>query len=239
MERLQKVMAERGVASRRKCEEYIRAGRVRVNGKQVTELGVKVNPFSDRIEVDGKLLENEERVYILLHKPAGVITSARDPQGRRTVLDLLKRVTSRVYPVGRLDYETEGLLLLTNDGELANRVMHPRYEIEKEYRAYVQGKPTPEALEQLRNGVKLEDGVTSPAEVALIECDAKGNSWLSIILHEGKNRQVRRMCAQVGFPVIYLKRVRLGFLTLGDLKKGEYRRLTEAEIIRLKSDLGL
>jgi 23S rRNA pseudouridine2605 synthase len=184
-------------------------------------------------------LENEERVYILLHKPAGVITSARDPQGRRTVLDLLKRVTSRVYPVGRLDYETEGLLLLTNDGELANRVMHPRYEIEKEYRAYVQGKPTPEALEQLRNGVKLEDGVTSPAEVALIECDAKGNSWLSIILHEGKNRQVRRMCAQVGFPVIYLKRVRLGFLTLGDLKKGEYRRLTEAEIIRLKSDLGL
>lgn len=239
MERLQKVMANRGVASRRKSEELILMGKVKVNGQTVRELGFKVDPEKDVIEVDGQVLKPEKRVYILLYKPAGVITSVTDPFNRKVVLDLLKDVRERVYPVGRLDYETEGLLLLTNDGELAHRIMHPRYEIEKEYEALVRGRPSEEKLELLRKGIKLEDGLTAPARVTLLKTNKEGNSWLRLVIHEGRNRQVRRMCKAIQHPVIYLKRIRLGFLTLKGLKKGMYRYLTEEEVRKLKKMVGM
>ncbi|WP_028987293.1 pseudouridine synthase [Thermicanus aegyptius] len=234
MERLQKVMAERGVASRRVCEEMIRKGRVKVNGKVITELGTRVDPLHDHIEVDGKPIpQKEKRVYILLYKPAGVMTTVKDPEGRRTVMELIAGLKERVYPVGRLDYETEGALLLTNDGELAYRLIHPRFEVEKEYLVHVEGIPSPYALDQLENGVILEDGVTSPAKLSVLKKDKRG-TWLTLTIHEGRNRMVRRMCAAVGHPVLYLRRVRISFLTLEGLKKGEYRHLTDEEVAKLR-----
>lgn len=239
MERLQKVLAHAGVASRRKCEELIRAGRVQVNGQTVTELGVKVDPTKDRIAVDGKPVRLETRKrYILLYKPAGVITSVRDPRGRRTVIDLVKDVPERIYPVGRLDYETEGLLLLTNDGELAHRIMHPRYELDKVYEAWVKGHPDEEALRRLREGMRLEDGWTHPAKVERV-AERADRTLLRLTIHEGRNRQVRRMCAAVGHPVLALRRVRVGFLTLDKLRPGAWRELTPDEVRRLKALVGL
>jgi 23S rRNA pseudouridine2605 synthase len=236
MERLQKVLAHAGVASRRHCEELIVEGRVQVNGKVVKELGVKVDPAIDRIMVDGRRIRLEEHVYILLYKPTGVITSLHDPQGRRVVTDLLKGVKERVYPVGRLDYDTSGLLLLTNDGELANRLAHPSHEIDKVYRAWVKGVPAPEKVRKLAAGIMLEDGMTAPGQAKLIKTAPKGNkSLLELIIHEGRNRQVRRMCEAIGHPVLTLERVRLGFLSLEGLRPGEYRPLTSAEVERLKS----
>ncbi|MFY0543004.1 pseudouridine synthase [Brevibacillus sp. H7] len=236
MERLQKVLAHAGVASRRHCEELIVEGRVQVNGKVVKELGVKVDPAIDRIMVDGRPIRLEEHVYILLYKPTGVITSLHDPQGRRVVTDLLKGVKERVYPVGRLDYDTSGLLLLTNDGELANRLAHPSHEIDKVYRAWVKGVPAPEKVRKLAAGIMLEDGMTAPGQAKLIKTAPKGNkSLLELIIHEGRNRQVRRMCEAIGHPVLTLERVRLGFLSLEGLRPGEYRPLTSAEVKRLKS----
>jgi 23S rRNA pseudouridine2605 synthase len=238
MERLQKVLAQAGVASRRNCEELIVQGRVRVNGKVVRELGTKVDPQADKIEVDGRPIRREQLIYLLLNKPTGVITSLHDPQGRRVVTDLLAGIKERVYPVGRLDCDTSGLLLVTNDGELANCLAHPSFEIDKVYHAWVKGIPSPDKIRQLAQGVMLEDGMTAPGKAKLLETDeAKGRSLIELTIHEGRNRQVRRMCEAIGHPVITLARVRLGFLTLQGVKKGAYRHLTPQEVERLKKTL--
>lgn len=235
MERLQKVMASCGIASRRKSEELILNGKVRVNGKVITEVGCKVDPIRDIIEVEGKrIIPVQQHTYIILNKPKGVITSVTDPQGRKTVIDLLKDIPDRVYPVGRLDYQTEGLLLLTNDGELAYRMTHPKYEIEKEYIALVKGKPTQKAIQQLRSGIMLDDGMTAPAQVELLSNGEKENSKLKLVIHEGRNRQVRRMCEAIGHPVLHLRRMRIGFIELNGLKPGEFRHLEEQEVKKLK-----
>ncbi|OYD09757.1 pseudouridine synthase [Paludifilum halophilum] len=237
MERLQKVMAQAGVASRRKSEELIRAGKVRVNGRTVTELGVRVDPEVDAVEVEDRPIHLEEKRYILFYKPEGVITSLSDPQGRPVITDYLQGVPERVYPVGRLDYDTEGLLLLTNDGKTANRLAHPSHEVDKYYRATVRGKPDAETLRRLERGVKLKDGWTAPARVRKIR--SRGNNTvLELVIHEGKNRQIRRMCEKVGHPVRKLVRTRIAFLTLEGLGRGTFRELRPPEVRRLKVLLG-
>lgn len=233
-ERLQKVLAAAGIASRREAEKYILAGRVSVNGKKITELGTKVNEKAF-ILVDGKPLKREKKKYFLFYKPRGVVTTMSDPQNRRTVKDYFEQVTERVFPVGRLDYNTEGLLLVTNDGELAQALTHPSREVLKTYRVAVPGIVPQEQLDKLRIGIKLEDGLTSPALVTLLEYDHEKNmTWFDISIHEGRNRQVRRMCDFIGFPVRRLKRIQFGKLTLGGLSSGKYRELNESEIENLK-----
>jgi 23S rRNA pseudouridine2605 synthase len=269
-ERLQKVLAQAGVASRRHAEQLIAAGRVTVNGNRISALGTKVSR-EDRIQVDGRAISRSESLhYYLLNKPVSVITSVSDPQGRPTVLDLIKDVPVRVYPVGRLDYDTSGLLLLTNDGELAYRLMHPSYEIEKTYRAWVQGQLSINALKTLCQGVQLEDGITAPAKVKHVNIVSKGTrvksknnkdnksikgnndnkvrksnegkhlEILEITIHEGRNRQIRRMFAAVGFPVVKLERIGFGTLTLeNSLRSGTYRILTREEVKELRSQVRL
>ncbi|NRR03141.1 MULTISPECIES: pseudouridine synthase [unclassified Brevibacillus] len=238
MERLQKVLAHAGVASRRHCEELIAQGKVQVNGQVVREQGIKVDPLKDKIVVNGQQIKLEQHVYLLLYKPTGVITSVTDPQGRRVVIDLLKGIQERVYPVGRLDYDTSGLLLLTNDGELANRLAHPSYEIDKVYRAWVKGIPSPEKVRKLATGIRLEDGMTSPGQSKLLKAESSSQRALvELTIHEGRNRQVRRMCEAIGHPVLTLERIRLGFLTLDGLKPGEFRKLTHEEVESLKRGL--
>ncbi len=233
MERLQKYMARSGVASRRESEMMIAVGRVKINGEIITIPGFKIDPASDRIEVDGRLIQPaEELVYILLHKPAGYVTTVSDPQGRRKVTDLLKSTEARVYPVGRLDYTTEGLLLLTNDGSLAFRLTHPRYGVQKIYQVWVKGRPNALALRRLQEGVPLEDGMTAPARVSVKERRPE-ETLLEITIHEGRNRQVRRMCAKIGHPVRKLTRVAFGFLTLQGLQPGRWRYLIPGEVKRL------
>jgi 23S rRNA pseudouridine2605 synthase len=235
VERLQKLLAQAGVASRRKCEEYITSGRVKVNGKTVTTLGFKADPATDQIEVDGRAIAKENQVYILFHKPKGVITSVEDPHGRKVVTDFLKGVKERVYPIGRLDYDTEGLLLLTNDGELANKLLHPSHEFEKTYWATVEGIPSEEDLNRLAIGILLEDGITAPAQVYVLEFRVeKQETVIELIIHEGRNRQVRRMCDAIGHPVKSLRRVKFGFLTLKGVARGRFRHLKSDEIQRLK-----
>jgi len=239
LERLQKFMAHAGIGSRRNCEELILQGKVKVNGQLITALGTKIDPEKDEIEVNNKLIkEKEDMIYILLNKPDGYITTRQDPQGRPTVIDLIKHVNKRVYPVGRLDYETEGLLLLTNDGELAFRLTHPKYIINKVYQALVKGKPSNNSLEQLRRGVLLEDGLTAPAEVKILD-KIEDNTLIELTIHEGRNRQVRRMCKAVNHPVLNLKRTKIGSLDLGTIKKGNFRFLTEDELQWLKKSVGL
>jgi 23S rRNA pseudouridine2605 synthase len=240
-ERLHKVMAQSGVASRRHSEELIQAGRVTVNGQVVTELGIKVVPGRDRVEVDGRPLgQKEDLVYILLNKPKGYVTTLYDPQGRPKVTDLLGGdIGARIYPVGRLDYDTEGLLLLTNDGDLANALMHPAREIKKTYIAKVRGVPGPAKIRELESGIELDDGPTAPAEVKLIEAKGPNAATLSIRIHEGRNRQVRRMFEAVGHEMIHLKRTTLGPLSLRDMQVGQWRELSEREIDDLKRSLGL
>jgi 23S rRNA pseudouridine2605 synthase len=234
MERLQKVLAQAGVASRRKCEEMITAGLVEVNDQVVKELGTKVNPSSDSIKVKGKPIQLEKKVYILFHKPKGVITAVSDPKGRKVVVDYLKGVDERVYPVGRLDYDTEGLLILTNDGEFSNVLTHPKHEVGKTYHATVKGVPHGDKLERLRNGIKLEDGMTAPAEVEYYDVDPEQKqSIISITIYEGRNRQVRRMFDAIGFPVQRLRRISMGNLTLHGLSRGRFRHLTPVEIKEL------
>lgn len=238
MERLQKFLARSGVGSRRRCEELIAAGLVRVNGRVVREMGFKVDPGRDRVEVRGKEVKPEKKVYLLLYKPRGVVTTLRDPQGRRTVLDLLDGVGERVYPVGRLDYDTEGLLLLTNDGSLAWALTHPRHGVPKTYLARVKGVPSAGSLRQMAAGLPLDDGLTSPARVRLRRvCD--GDAFLEITICEGRNRQVRRMCEYIGHPVKSLKRIRIGPLTLDGLRPGQFRRMSRQEVLRLKKYVGL
>jgi len=233
-ERLQKILSRAGIASRRRAEELIAAGRVAVNGTIVLEPGTKADPGSDSITVDGRVVDmGGGNVYILLYKPAGYMSTLKDPQGRPLVTDLLDGVTERVYPVGRLDYNTEGLLLLTNDGEWANALAHPRHEVDKEYHVRVRGKVAPAQLRRLESGVDLEDGVTAPAEVRIVK-ESDNNTWLSITIHEGRYRQVRRMCEAVSLVVVRLKRVRYGSLGLEGLKAGEFRFLSVEEAERLR-----
>ncbi|MRN53428.1 pseudouridine synthase [Paenibacillus monticola] len=235
MERLQKILAQAGVASRRKCEEMILAGKVEVNGELVTTLGTKVDPAQDIIKVSGRLIRSENKIYIMFNKPKGVITSASDPKGRKVVTDYLKGINERVYPVGRLDYDTEGLLLLTNDGEFANLLTHPKHHVPKTYHATVKGVPHGSALDKLKTGIKLEDGMTAPAEVEYKDI-GEGNkeSVISITIHEGRNRQVRRMFEAISHPVIRLKRISFGDILLQNLKRGSYRHLTKDEINHLQ-----
>lgn len=232
-ERLQKVMAHAGIASRRQCEHLIEAGRVKVNGQFVRELGTKVDPDHDVIEVDGQRVKPERHTCILFHKPKGCLTTVTDPFGRRTVMDYIQGVNQRVYPVGRLDFDTSGLLLLTNDGNLSYRLTHPGFGVEKEYWVNVEGVPSEETLEQLRKGVVLEDGRTAPAKVRLLS-KGKKQSRLSLIIHEGRKRQIKRMCQAVGHPVCSLHRVRFGPIHLGNLPPGKYRQLSPDELSALK-----
>ncbi len=228
-ERLQKVLARTGFGSRRACEELIADGRVRVNG-QVAVLGRRIDPEHDRVEVDGVAVGvRPDLVYHLLNKPRGVVTTSSDPQGRSTVVDLVP-AQPRVFPVGRLDADTEGLLILTNDGELAHRLTHPAFGVEKEYLAEVEGRPSPGAVRRLREGVVLDDGVTAPARVSAVAPNA-----LRLVVHEGRNRQVRRMCAAVGHPVVRLVRTRIGPVAERGLAPGEWRPLTMAEVRQLQS----
>ena len=234
MERLQKVIAHAGVASRRKAEQLIIDGRVTVNGKVVKELGVKVGP-NDKVEVNGVPLQSEAPVYYILNKPRGVISAVSDDKNRKVVTDYLPEVTERIYPVGRLDYDTSGLLLLTNYGEFANLLMHPKHEVDKHYVAKVKGIPFREQLKKLQYGIKLEDGMTAPAKVKVISVDKKKNtSIIQIIIHEGRNRQVRRMFDAIGHPVMKLKREQYGFLTLQGLATGDARELTPHEVKKLR-----
>lgn len=237
MERLQKVLATAGVASRRKCEEIIMAGRVQVNEQTVTELGVKVDPAVDAITVDGRPIKIENKIYIIFNKPKGVITSANDPGGRKVVTQFLHGIMERVYPIGRLDYDTEGLLLLTNDGEFAHLLTHPKHQVPKTYYATVKGVPHGTLLDKLREGVELEDGMTAPAEVEYVDVDLeRSQSVISITIHEGRNRQVRRMFETISHPVIKLKRVQFGSLLLGGLPRGKYRILSPQEVKQLRED---
>ena len=229
-ERLQKILSRAGVASRREAEGIIVSGRIAVNGVVVTELGSKADLDKDRITLDGKPVRPKtERIYLLLYKPAGYVTTLKDPEGRPVVTDLLKGITERVYPVGRLDYNTEGLLLLTNDGDWANKLAHPRHEVEKEYLVKVRGQVRPDQVRSLAAGVELDDGRTAPAKVSVVH-ETDRNSRIAITIHEGRYRQVRRMCEAVGLTVASLKRTRYAILELGDLMPGEFRRLTLHEI---------
>lgn len=239
-ERLQKIISQAGIASRRAAEKMILEGRVRVDGKVVRELGTKVNPAAHTISVDGRPIKGEEQhVYLLLNKPKGYLSTAKDDRGRRTVLDLLPEVKERVYPVGRLDNNTEGLLLITNDGTLMNGLLHPRFEVEKTYHAGVTGQLTEEKLQMLRDGLLLEDGMTAPAKVSLLPERERGFTRVSIAIHEGRNRQVRRMFAAVGCDVKALKRVRFADLTLKGVARGHHRTLTQEEVSRLYRLAGL
>ena len=230
-ERLQKYLAECGIASRRKCEEYIIQGKVQVNGKKITELGVKVNPEKDKITFEGKNVKQEERkVYILLNKPIGYVTTSDEQYGRDKVLDLVK-VRERVVPVGRLDMYTSGALILTNDGDFVYKVTHPKHEITKTYTVTVKGIIKNEEVEQLRKGVKIDDYTTRPAKVKILKTDEeKDISRLEITIHEGKNRQVRRMCESVGRRVIALHRSKIGNIGVKDIELGKWRYLKDFEV---------
>ena len=230
-ERLQKYLAECGIASRRKCEEYILQGKVQVNGKTITELGVKVNPEKDKITFEGKNVKQEERkVYILLNKPIGYVTTSDEQFGRDKVLDLVK-VRERVVPVGRLDMYTSGALILTNDGDFVYKVTHPKHEITKTYTVTVKGIIKNEEVEQLRKGVKIDDYTTRPAKVKILKTDEeKDISRLEITIREGKNRQVRRMCESVGRRVIALHRSKIGNIGVKDIELGKWRYLKDFEV---------
>lgn len=235
MERLQKVMAEAGVASRRASEKLIATGHVQVNGQTVTTLGTKVTA-KDKIEVDGVPLHREKQVYYLLNKPRGMISSAHDEKGRRTVVDILREdeIEERIYPVGRLDYDTTGLLLLTNDGVLANKMMHPKFAVDKTYVAKVKGLISNDDLKQLRTGVKVDGRRTKPAKTRLKGTDReKKTSIVQLTIHEGHYHQVKRMLAAVGHPVIKLHRESYGFLNLQGVQPGDYRELRPEEVKRL------
>jgi len=259
MLRLQKILSQAGVASRRAAEKLIAEGRVSVNGTTIREMGTKADPASDDVRVDGRRIKSAQRVrYILLNKPAGYVTTRSDPQRRPTVIDLLRGVREYVYPAGRLDYDTEGLLLLTNDGDLAARLTHPRHGVERTYEARVAGMPDAQAIERLRNGIALDGRRTLPADVVLLNRGRAGpasafaatqlrrdkkaghggreerDALLRMTIREGRNRQVRRMCEAVGHPVRALRRVRIGPLEDRTLKPGQWRDLSPAEIRQLQ-----
>lgn len=241
MERLNKYLARAGVASRRRADALIQAGRVKVNGVIVREMGIQINPQNDRVEVDGQPIKGrDEYEYLILHKPPGYLSTVRDPFQRPTVIDLLPKTKTRLYPVGRLDLDTSGLLFFTNDGDLALALTHPRHLVEKVYRAKVSGIPDPSDLKKLARGILLEDGPTAPAKIALEKVE-NGHAIIVITLREGRKRQVKRMMSAIGHPVLTLHREAMGPLTLGALKPGAYRRPTEfelKELLKLKEKIG-
>lgn len=233
-ERLQKYMASCGVASRRKCEEIILEGRVKVNGEVVTELGIKVEPGKDTVEYNGVLLTKEEKkVYIMLNKPEGYICSVKDEKDRKTVLDIVN-VSERIYPIGRLDYDSSGLILLTNDGDAYNKIIHPREEITKRYIVVVKGEITEKDKDAFKKGIDIGGYVTAPAAIEVITFE-NGKSTIEVGIHEGKNRQIRKMCAALNHEVLSLKRIAVGEIKLGYLKRGEWRELKQKELDYLKS----
>lgn len=235
MERLQKIIRDAGFASRREAEQWILDGRVQVNGKVITDLGSKADDKKDEILIDGMPLNKEKKVYFLFFKPRGVVTTLRDPQKRKTIQDFFKEIPERIFPVGRLDLDTEGILLITNDGDLMQGLLHPSKEIDKTYEAWVEGIPDQEAIRKLESGVLLSDGKTAPAKIKVLKIEKdKGCSYLQLVIHEGKNRQVRRMLGAVGHPVISLRRTCFADLTLKGLQAGEYRPITEVELKRLR-----
>jgi pseudouridine synthase len=238
--RLHKFLAQCGIGSRRQCEEFIRQGRVSVNGRTVREMGVRIAPGRDRVEFDGRpvVAGREPLVYYLFCKPAGFVTTRSDERGRRTIHDLLTDIPYRVFPVGRLDKDSEGLLLLTNDGELAHRLMHPSYRVEKEYRVEVEGYVTDEEIAKLEGGMTVDGEAFQPAVVHLLARSAAA-SHLTIVIREGRKRQVRRMCLAIGHPVRKLIRVREGSLRLGNMKPGTYRALTASELVELRREARL
>ena len=240
-ERLQKILAAAGVASRRQAEQLITDGRVSVNGVIVTVLGEKADVESDTSCLDGRPLSRKTKpLYYLFHKPRNVVTTLNDPQGRSCLADYLSGMSERVYPVGRLDYSSEGLLLLTNDGELTNRLLHPRYHATKTYRVIVDGRMNAEAVRAFQSGVELEDGKTAPAVLQHLRYDAqKEQTTFELILREGRNRQIRRMCQAVGLSVVRLIRIAMSFLLLDGLSPGRMRPLTTAEIMRLRREAGI
>jgi 23S rRNA pseudouridine2605 synthase len=234
--RLQKILSEMGIASRRKAEELIAEGRITVNGRIAT-IGMKADPVKDHIKVGGKLLiKPEPKVYLIFNKPKQVVTSLRDPEGRLTVKDFLRGIKYKIFPVGRLDYDSEGLLLLTNDGDFAHAVLHPSGKIQKTYLVKVKGTPEDAGVERLRRGVKLEDGVTAPAKIKKMRL-TENNSWFEMTIHEGRKRQIRRMFETIGHPVLKLKRTRINGIELGDLKSGGYRYLTPEEMSKMKKEI--
>jgi len=235
--RLQKYLAECGVASRREAEKLILGGRVRVNGAVAT-IGQAVEPESDKIEVDGGPVSQQRLVYIVLNKPRDVVTTAKDTHGRKTVLDLVSGAGARVFPVGRLDMDVEGALLLTNDGELAHRLMHPKFEVEKMYLAWVSGGMTPETAERLAKGVELDDGLTAPAKINIIRQD-RDATFIRLTLHEGRKREVKRMCEAVGHPVKTLRRIEFSGIDVSGMRVGEWRHLSRDEVESLRRHAGL
>ncbi|MBI5115809.1 rRNA pseudouridine synthase [Candidatus Poribacteria bacterium] len=230
--RLQHFLALAGVASRRQSEKLMLAGHVRVNGNTARELGTKVDPLSDVVELDGKRVQIEKKFYVLLNKPRGYLSSVGDARGRRTVSELVADIPARLYPVGRLDMDTDGVLLMTNDGELCHRLTHPRFEVEKTYHAEVEGTPSREAMEDLQRGVVIDGVRTSPARARILR-SSEDRSLLEITVHEGRKRQVKRMCETVGHPVARLTRVRFGDIGLGSLEPGQHRLLSDAEVAGL------
>jgi len=233
-ERIQKILARAGICSRRKAEEYIAAGRVTVDGQIITRPGLKVNPDQAAITVDGKPIRQEEKIYLLLHKPPGYVTTMSDPQGRPIVMDLLSGVKHRVFPVGRLDLDSEGALILTNDGALGNKILHPRFEVNKTYEATIRGVPKTAGLKQLEQGIMLEGRKTWPAQLRILQ-RKKGTTTIEVIIHEGKKRQVRKMFQAIGHPVLRLKRTAYGGLKLGTLGLGKFRFLTKNDLKKLFS----
>ncbi len=238
MERLQKILARGGIASRRAAERLIEAGRVRVNGRVVTELGAKADPRRDRVEVDGRRVVAEEPVYVVLHKPRGVVSTMSDPEGRPTVKELLADIGARVYPVGRLDFATSGVLLATNDGDFAEGLLHPRKAVPKTYVVKVKGTMSPEDLDQWRKGVRLEDGMTLPAEAKLLRHEGD-KTWFELTIREGRNQQIRRMGEATGFPVMRLARISFAEISSEGLAPGRWRYLTRDELVALKKTYGV
>ncbi|HEY9062460.1 MAG TPA: pseudouridine synthase [Pseudobacteroides sp.] len=227
--RLQKYLAEVGIASRRKSEELIRDGFVKVNGITVTEMGHRVTG-EEAIEVNGKIISgSQKKIYVMLNKPVGYISTAKDQFGRPSVVELIKGISERIYPVGRLDYDTSGLIILSNDGEFTYKMTHPKHEIKKVYNALIHGVPNQEELRAVKNGLRIEDYITSKAGIKILDIEGD-KCWVEIAIHEGKNRQVRKMCDAIGHPVIKLKRIAIGSLTLGDLKEGNWRYLNKKEL---------
>ena len=231
--RLQKYIADCGVTSRRKAEELIVQGHVKVNGQRATELGTKVDPTEDAVEVKGQVIDimAVDHMYLVVNKPRGYMTTVSDPEGRKTIMDLVKAISTRIFPVGRLDYLSEGLILMTNDGDLSNMIMHPSYEVTKTYEVKVFGKVNEAILKKLRNGIKAEDGLLKPKSVRIIE-QLPNKTWLEFRLGEGKNREIRRICEAAGITIDKLRRVAIGALSIDGVKPGDWRYITKPELLK-------